>query len=70
MQDAYRRATAFVMPSRYEPFGIVFLEAMAYWLPCVGSRTCAMPEIIDEGVTGLLAEPDDVDSLADCLSRS
>jgi glycosyltransferase involved in cell wall biosynthesis len=60
----YREATAFVMPSLYEPFGIAFLEAMAYRLPCVGANRCAIPEIVQDGVTGLLASPDDADELA------
>jgi glycosyltransferase involved in cell wall biosynthesis len=46
LERVYRSADAFVMPSVYEPFGIAFLEAMAYGLPCIGSRACAMPEII------------------------
>src|SRR4051794_37530278 len=45
-------ATAFARPPGYEPFGIVFLEAMAYGLACIASDRCAMPEIVEEGVTG------------------
>jgi glycosyltransferase involved in cell wall biosynthesis len=52
LDELYRGATVFAMPSVYEPFGVVFLEAMAYRLPCIGSDRCAMPEIIDDGVTG------------------
>jgi glycosyltransferase involved in cell wall biosynthesis len=63
----HSEATAFVMPSIFEPFGNVFLEAMAHGLPCVGTRCCAMPEIIDEGVTGLLATPGDPENLAQAL---
>jgi starch synthase len=63
----YRDATAFVMPSRFEPFGIVFLEAMAYALPCVGGNVCAMPEIIADGVSGYVTPPADVDSLTERL---
>ncbi len=63
----YREATAFVLPSIHEPFGIAFLEAMSYGLPCVGSSSCAMPEIIADGVTGFVAPPGDVDALADRL---
>jgi glycosyltransferase involved in cell wall biosynthesis len=65
----YAEATAYVMPSRYEPFGIAFLEAMAHGLPCVGTSACAMPEIIEAGVTGQLVPPDDVDALADALAE-
>ena len=43
-----------VLPSRFEGFGIVFAEALARGLPCVGRDVCAMPEIIDDGVTGAL----------------
>lgn len=50
--ELYAGATAFAMPSVYEPFGIVFLEAMAYGLACIASDRCAMPEIVEEGVTG------------------
>jgi glycosyltransferase involved in cell wall biosynthesis len=65
--DVYRRATAFVLPSLYEPFGIVFLEAMAWGLPCVVANRCAMPEIVDDGTTGRVVDPTDRDALAGAL---
>jgi glycosyltransferase involved in cell wall biosynthesis len=60
----YTEATAFVMPSVFEPAGIVFLEAMAYALPCVGSNCCAMPEFIAHEESGLLARRADSEDLA------
>ena len=61
----YRCASVFVMPSFYEPFGIVFLEAMAYKLPCIGTNVCAMPEIIDDAKTGFVVRPGDANELAE-----
>lgn len=64
----YSEANLFVLPSLYEPFGIALAEAMAHRLPCIGTRNCAIPEIIDHGITGLLAEVNDERSLADAIS--
>ena len=47
-------STVFVCPSIYEPLGIVNLEAMAVGLPVVGTATGGIPEVIDDGVTGVL----------------
>jgi glycosyltransferase involved in cell wall biosynthesis len=63
----YRAASAFVLPSRFEAWGHVFVEAMGYGLPCIGSDCCAMPEIIEDGVTGLLVEPGEREPLAAAL---
>lgn len=65
--DAYRWATSLVVPSLYEPFGIVFLEAMAQGLPCVAANRCAMPEIVDEGVSGRTVDPSDPNALTRAL---
>ncbi len=65
--DAYAQARVFCLPTRFEPFGIVFLEAMHYRLPCVGPDAWAVPEIIQEGATGLLFQPNDEKALASAL---
>jgi alpha-maltose-1-phosphate synthase len=61
----YRDATAFVLPTRYEGFGIPILEAMGYQLPCIGTRCCAIPEMIEDGESGFLVARDDADQLAE-----
>jgi alpha-maltose-1-phosphate synthase len=57
-------ALAFVCPSVYEPLGIVNLEAMACSTAVVASRVGGIPEVVNEGVTGLLVPPDDPAALA------
>ena len=59
----------FLMPSLWEGFGLVLLEAMAQALPVVGSRVSAIPEVVVDGETGLLAEPRDAETLAAHLRR-
>jgi FkbM family methyltransferase len=67
MRELYHQATLFVMPSLFEPYGLVFLEAMGHGLPCIGTSHCAMPEIIEPGVTGLLVPPGEARPLAESL---
>ena len=52
--------TVFVCPSVYEPLGIVNLEAMAVGMPVVGTATGGIPEVVVDGVTGLLVPIDQV----------
>ncbi|HEX9063938.1 MAG TPA: glycogen synthase [Streptosporangiaceae bacterium] len=61
-------ATVFACPSLYEPLGIVNLEAMACGTAVVGSRVGGIPEVVADGVTGLLVPPDDPARLAGALS--
>ena len=61
-------ATAFACPSLYEPLGIVNLEAMACGTAVVASRTGGIPEVVADGETGLLVEPDDPGALAEALN--
>jgi len=61
-------AAVFTCPSLYEPLGIVNLEAMACGAPVVGSRVGGIPEVVADGVTGLLVPPDDPDALAGALN--
>lgn len=67
MDRFYRTASVFCLPTRFEPFGTSFVEAMAYGLPCVGPDAWAVPEIIIEGETGRLARPADAESFAAAL---
>jgi glycosyltransferase involved in cell wall biosynthesis len=57
------------IPSRWEAFGIVNLEAMAAETPIVGFAVEGIPEVVDDEVTGLLVPSGDVAALADALVR-
>jgi len=61
-------ATVFAIPSLYEPLGIVNLEAMACATAVVGSRTGGIPEVVADGVTGLLVPPGEPEPLAEALN--
>jgi len=65
----YDEHDLFVLPSRFEGFGIVFVEALAHGLPCIARRAFAMPEIVTPGVDGDLVERDDPADLAARIVR-
>jgi phosphatidylinositol alpha-1,6-mannosyltransferase len=72
LKNCYRKADVFVMPSRQEGFGIVFLEAMAFGKPVIGAAFGGIPDIVVDGVTGFLVKYGDVEALAErliCLLR-
>ncbi len=64
VRELYDEHDLFVMPSRFEGFGIVFVEALSRGLPCIGRDACAMPEIIRPGVGGRLVTGDAPSALA------
>jgi glycosyltransferase involved in cell wall biosynthesis len=52
--ELWRQADLFVMPTRHEAFGMVFQEAAAFGLPAIATNINAIPEIIQDGSTGIL----------------
>lgn len=68
LPDFYRAADIYVQPSRYEPYGLAGREAMASGLPLVATRVGGLTDAVEDGVTGLLAPPDDAERLAGALS--
>jgi len=69
LAELYSRSAALAMPSRGEGFGLVYLEAMAHRLPCIGSVHDAAREIIQDGVTGFVVDQHDINALADRIVR-
>jgi glycogen(starch) synthase len=65
----YATCDIYVSPSRYESFGLIFVEAMMFEKPCIGPRTGGAQEVIEENVDGLLVEPGNLTSLIDALDR-
>jgi glycosyltransferase involved in cell wall biosynthesis len=61
--ETLKSADIFILPSRFEPFGIVLLEAMAAGVPIVAANTGAIPELLEKGRLGLLFKSGNVDSL-------
>ena len=64
----YGAADVFCLPTRFEAFGVAYIEAMHFGLPCIGTDVWAVPELIADRETGYLVAPDDVDALADRLT--
>jgi glycosyltransferase involved in cell wall biosynthesis len=68
-RSAYGACELLALPSDYEAFGLVLVEAMACGKPCVASRVGGVPEVVDEGRTGLLVDFGDVQGLARALTE-
>lgn len=67
LENLYARCDILVAPSRYESFGLVYVEAMRCAKPVIGCLAGGIPEVVTDGVTGLLAKAGDVTSLTECL---
>ena len=67
--DVLAALDLFVQPSRYEGFGLSLLEAMAAGLPVVASRVGGIPELVEDGVTGVLVPPDAPAALSGAILR-
>lgn len=65
--ELYQTADVFIMPTYAEPFGWVFIEAMAAGLPIIATRLSAIPEMVAHGETGLLIEPGDRSALTQSI---
>jgi glycosyltransferase involved in cell wall biosynthesis len=66
IQDKMKEMDLIVAPARHEPFGRVLIEAMSLKIPVVAAKEAGHIEIIKDGVTGILFEPD---NLQDCVEK-
>ncbi len=69
LREYYKNASIFCLPTREEPFGIAFLEAMQAGLPIIGTNVGAIPDFVQNGWNGWLVEPDEVNELASALLK-
>jgi glycosyltransferase involved in cell wall biosynthesis len=67
LQGFYESADVLVVPSRWEGFGLIAAEAMRAALPVIASRVGGLPEVVEDGVTGVLIPPDDPHALVNAL---
>ena len=69
IREYYARADLFALPSFAEGLPVVLIEAMAMGLPVVASHITGIPELVEEGVSGLLPTPGRGDELTDALAK-
>jgi colanic acid/amylovoran biosynthesis glycosyltransferase len=67
--ELYRDADFFALASFAEGIPVVLMEAMAMGIPCVSTRITGIPELIEDGISGLLVPPADAEALAGALER-
>jgi glycosyltransferase involved in cell wall biosynthesis len=67
VEEYLRACDVFAFPSLFEALGIALIEAAASGLPCVGSRTGGIPDVIEDGESGLLVAPGSAEELAGAL---
>jgi phosphatidylinositol alpha-1,6-mannosyltransferase len=65
----YAHCDIFALPSTGEGFGFVFLEAMAFGKPVLGADSGGIPDLVEDGVNGLLIPPRDQQRLVEALGR-
>ena len=69
LRRRYRETDVLVAPSRYESFGLIYVEGMMHAKPVIGGRAGGADEVIDDERTGLLVPPGDVAALVAAMCR-
>lgn len=69
LDNFYADCDIFIAPSRYESFGLIFLEAMVYGKPVIGTKTGAIPEIVKNRKTGLLIDVNKPSEIVDAVLK-
>ena len=69
LYNYYNLCDYFVLPSLFEPYGLVFGEALAFGLPCIANNCYAMPEFISHGENGYLLDEQDPELLAGLMEE-
>ncbi len=67
--ELYGRADLFTLASFAEGIPVVLMEAMAMEIPCVATRVNGVPELIEDGINGILAPPANAEALAEAIAR-
>ncbi len=67
LHSLYQTCDLFVAPSLYESFGLIYLEAMNYAKPVIGCRAGGIPEVVEDGATGRLVDPQTPKQLAEAI---
>ncbi|HZQ06439.1 MAG TPA: glycosyltransferase family 4 protein [Anaerolineae bacterium] len=65
--ELLNKATLVLMPSRFEPFGLVALQAAQMARPIIATRVDGLPEVVVNGETGILLEPENVTALVNAI---
>lgn len=67
--DRYSNCDIFIAPSRFESFGLIFLEAMIFSKPVIGTNIGGIPEVVENGVSGILIENENSEDLKNALIK-
>jgi len=69
LDRVWDQANIFVLPSLWESYGLVIVEAMARGIPVVATNVGAIPELVTDGISGLIVPPKDSRALAEAIQR-
>lgn len=69
LEHFYKNCDVFIAPSRYESFGFVYLEAMAFGKPVIGTNSGGIPETVIDGKVGLLVDVNNPQAISDAVIK-
>lgn len=69
LSELFNKCDIFCMPSYFEAYGLVFIEALVYGLPCIGRDSYEMPYFIKNNENGLLLKNDNPDELSQLMEK-
>lgn len=69
LAERYYNCDIFIAPSRFESFGLIYLEAMIFSKPVIGTNIGGIPEVVENGIGGILIENENIEELKTALEK-